>query len=271
MLSGPEVVFWDWSGVLAHNSESLVDAVTVHLLNDAMRAADINAPQFDINTFNAQYSGASFNVVYTMAQDMLRDHDASLTLPPQSELNAIRAARTNDVLAEQAMPAADTNLTLMALERAGLRQCVVSERAYAQILPCLAKIPNYDFGGLFQDGGRVFSETDAMDHVFGAQRITPGPDVALFAAIAMDIYDDRATKSIAVEDDVSGVERWANLGVPVIGYTGGTHIADKVKHADMLKAKGAMAVYDTMADIGRAIITMRQPVIAPSIAPAPKP
>ncbi len=255
----PQVVFWDCDGVLANNSEALAMPVAGIILNEAMKDLHPDAPQFDIDSFTTKYAGGHFSQFYAIAAKMLIDAKLDAQLPPEADLDILKVARTVEVLTEQALPPVDLNVALQTLDRAGLKMCVVSSSEFNRVLPCLDKISGYDFGGAFHEGGRVFSAADSMERVFGRRIVKPEPDVAFFAASAMGIGAERGTKGIAVEDSASGVTCWVRAGIPVIGYTGGDHILDKQAHGAMLKEKGAIAVFDTMADVSRHIVSLRTP------------
>jgi beta-phosphoglucomutase-like phosphatase (HAD superfamily) len=279
-MAGPDVVFWDCDGVLAINSEALAMPIAGILLNEAMRRLHPEAPQFDIKNFTAKYAGGHFSQFYALAVEMLKDFDASLLLPAHDELDAEKVRRTVEVLTEQAMPAADMAATLEMLRNANLRQCVVSSSEFNRVIPCVEKIVGQDFGGAYKarplnesknnipdsaltlDQGRVFSAADTMLTAYGERRVKPMPDIAYYAAKAMGLSD--LSRGVAIEDSTSGIECWVRAGIPVIGYTGATHILDKDAHAEKLMALGAMAVYPTVSDIGRHIIAMRQPAAVPS-------
>ena len=72
----------------------------------------------------------------------------------------------------------------------------------------------------------------------------PEPDVFLFAAGWMKVSPMRC---LVVEDSVPGVKAAVRAGIPVIGFTGGTHCGPD--HARLLVEAGAVSTFSDMADL----------------------
>ena len=81
-------------------------------------------------------------------------------------------------------------------------------------------------------------------NVFSAasvERGKPAPDLFLFACDSMGADPRRA---LVVEDTVPGVTAARRAGIPVVGFSGGSHC--QPGHADTLRDAGALAVFDDM-------------------------
>lgn len=84
-------------------------------------------------------------------------------------------------------------------------------------------------------------------HVFSASQVKrpkPAPDVFLFAASQMGA--DPA-ECLVVEDSVAGVTAARRAGMPVVGFTGGSHVGPG--HGERLIALGAGAIVERMSDL----------------------
>jgi len=81
-------------------------------------------------------------------------------------------------------------------------------------------------------------------HVFSATQVAfgkPAPDLFLFAASSMGMPPARC---LVIEDSLAGVQAARAAGMPVFGFTGGSHC--RPGHADRLRETGAATVFDDM-------------------------
>jgi HAD superfamily hydrolase (TIGR01509 family) len=74
------------------------------------------------------------------------------------------------------------------------------------------------------------------------ERGKPAPDLFLYAADRMGVAP---ADCIVIEDSLPGVQAAVAAGIPVLGFTGGSHIRDG--HGERLRALGAAEVFDDMA------------------------
>jgi HAD superfamily hydrolase (TIGR01509 family) len=84
-------------------------------------------------------------------------------------------------------------------------------------------------------------------HVFSASQVAvgkPAPDLFLFAARQLGA---RLGNCTVVEDSIPGVEAATAAGMPVVGFSGGSHCPDG--HADRLIAAGCSRVFARMPDL----------------------
>ncbi len=84
-------------------------------------------------------------------------------------------------------------------------------------------------------------------HLFSAADVAhgkPAPDLFLYAASQMGVAPHRC---LVIEDSVAGVTAGLAAGMTVLGFCGGSHC--RLSHADVLRALGAHAVFDDMAQL----------------------
>ena len=84
-------------------------------------------------------------------------------------------------------------------------------------------------------------------HLFSAAEVArgkPAPDLFLHAAAQMGVAPHRC---LVIEDSVAGVTAGLAADMTVLGFTGGSHC--RPGHADVLRALGAHAVFDDMAQL----------------------
>jgi len=84
-------------------------------------------------------------------------------------------------------------------------------------------------------------------HLYSASQVKrpkPAPDVFLFAASQMG--SDPAD-CLVIEDSLAGVTAARRAGMPVIGFTGGSHVGPG--HAERLIEVGAASTFDSMTDL----------------------
>lgn len=83
-------------------------------------------------------------------------------------------------------------------------------------------------------------------HLFNASMVEngkPAPDIFLHAASEMGTAPENA---VVIEDSLPGVQAGVAAGTTVIGFTGGSHIADKREHGEALIMAGASCIVDEM-------------------------
>lgn len=84
-------------------------------------------------------------------------------------------------------------------------------------------------------------------HLYSASQVKrpkPAPDVFLFAASQMG--SDPAD-CLVIEDSLAGVTAARRAGMPVIGFTGGSHVGPG--HAERLIEVGAASTFERMTDL----------------------
>lgn len=84
-------------------------------------------------------------------------------------------------------------------------------------------------------------------HLFSAADVMqgkPAPDLFLYAAAQMGVAPERC---LVIEDSIAGVTAGVAAGMTVFGFTGGSHC--RPGHAESLRALGATAVFDDMAQL----------------------
>jgi HAD superfamily hydrolase (TIGR01509 family) len=83
----------------------------------------------------------------------------------------------------------------------------------------------------------------------------PQPDVFLFAAGWMKTSP---MECLVIEDSVAGVTAAVAAGMPVLGFTGGSHC--DARHQDRLRAAGATSVFSHMQELPKQILDFSQPL-----------
>lgn len=118
-----------------------------------------------------------------------------------------------------------------AIESLPQPRCVASSSGLERIRSSLT------FAGLIDlFEGRLYSSNMVA-------RGKPAPDIFLHAAREMAVAPERC---IVIEDSVVGATGAVAAGARVIGFSGGTHVRDKVAHAEKLRAVGVGVVIDDM-------------------------
>lgn len=87
------------------------------------------------------------------------------------------------------------------------------------------------------------------EHIFSADgwsRGKPSPDIYLAAAEGIGVPPDDCT---AIEDSPNGAQAALSAGMTVIGFCGASHIEDKKKHAETLRAIGVHEIALSHADV----------------------
>lgn len=90
-------------------------------------------------------------------------------------------------------------------------------------------------------------------HVYSSESVQngkPAPDIYLYAANNLGVAPN---KCLVIEDSENGVRAGVAAGMTVFGFTGGTHITEKVAHAAALRNLGAQWVFHHMDELGHAL------------------
>ncbi len=119
-----------------------------------------------------------------------------------------------------------------ALEQISLPMCVASSSFPEKLELGLRTVRLYD-----RFAPNIISGTSVA-------RGKPAPDVFLFAAGWLRTSPLRC---LVVEDSVPGVLAATRAGIPVLGFTGGSHSA--ADHAERLSMAGAFAVFSDMKEL----------------------
>ena len=117
-------------------------------------------------------------------------------------------------------------------------RCVASSSTPERIAASLATAKLID---LFDD--KIYSSTMVA-------RGKPAPDIFFHAAKEMAC---EPRDCVVIEDSLHGVAGATAAYMRVIGFVGGTHIADKRAHAEKLRNAGAHVVIHHMRELGGAI------------------
>ena len=86
-------------------------------------------------------------------------------------------------------------------------------------------------------------------HIFTAAMVArgkPAPDLFLFAAAQHGVQPERC---LLIEDSLSGVTAGQAAGVPVVGFTGGSHC--RPGHADAMRDARCVEVFSRMDEVAR--------------------
>ncbi|AHV92082.1 HAD family hydrolase [Bordetella holmesii] len=89
-------------------------------------------------------------------------------------------------------------------------------------------------------------------HVFSVSQVRrgkPAPDIFLFAAKQMGVAPECC---LVIEDSVPGVTAARAAGMPVLGYTGASHIA--AGHDARLRHAGALGTVGDLADVNAYVL-----------------
>ena len=90
-------------------------------------------------------------------------------------------------------------------------------------------------------------------HIYSSSLVPkgkPAPDIFLYAAEKLNTAPE---KCLVIEDSLNGVRSGKAAGMTVFGFTGGSHVFDKVAHHEELLYLGADLVFDEMNALPRLI------------------
>lgn len=114
---------------------------------------------------------------------------------------------------------------------------------------CVASSSDIDRVSLSLDITRL--RTHFGDRLYTAQMVKhgkPAPDLFLYAAAKMQAHPSR---TLVIEDSVSGVQAAKTAGMTVWGFVGGSHYRERDGHA-ILTVAGADRVFARMSDFWEA-------------------
>ncbi len=131
-------------------------------------------------------------------------------------------------------------------------------RAVAGVADALARLPGPRCVASSSDRARIaltlrLTGLDGFfgSHIFSGAEVArgkPAPDLFLHAARVMGVAPGDC---VVVEDAVAGVRAGVAAGMPVVGFTGGSHT--DAGHAERLRAAGAAIVVARMAELPGAL------------------
>jgi HAD superfamily hydrolase (TIGR01509 family) len=128
---------------------------------------------------------------------------------------------------------------LDALEAAGVAIAIATGGSVRRMLRTL------EYSGLADRfRGRAYSADQVAEG-------KPAPDLFLFVAAELGLPPEDC---VVLEDSPHGVVGARAAGMRVVGFTGGSHLADsRASHAALLRRAGAAAVLDRMEDVFAAL------------------
>jgi beta-phosphoglucomutase-like phosphatase (HAD superfamily) len=216
--------------------------VAIDILADAVQAQKSDV-MIDRPALVQEFAGWHF---HKMIPEMERRHGVSLDHMALDDLK--RPATLDALLRVQVCPGIVSRLE--ALAESG-RQCgLVTSSEFERVNLCLNTT---DIARFFPEE-RKFSANDTLPSPLHK----PDPTIYNFALKALGLTADEA---IAVEDSKSGVAAGVAAGIPVIGYTGASHIPEvgKVDAARVLLAQGAAVVIGHLDDLEAAVQLIENP------------
>lgn len=210
-MNAPDLVIFDCDGVL-------VDSEIIACRTDADYLTEIGFPT-SIEEIITRYIGTS---AQTMKADLERRFAHAL---PDDFSDRLRDRIIQAF--EKELQAMDGIAAL--LDALPCRTCVASSSITERIERALTLT-----GLRAHFGAHIFSTTQVAHG-------KPAPDLFLFAAAQMETAPDDC---LVIEDSLAGVQAAVAAGMPVIGFTGGSHC--RPGHAEALRAAGAFATADRM-------------------------
>lgn len=205
------LVIFDCDGVL-------IDSEIVAARLEAEAATELGLP-ITAQEICARFAGTTTREVWaTLERELGRP------LPPgffEAHLAHVREVFGREL---EAIPGARA-----AVERLRLPYCVASS---TQLPALITNLGTTGLADLFD--GHVYSASQV-------KRAKPAPDVFLFAASQMGV--DPA-ECVVIEDSVAGVTAAGRAGMPVIGFTGGSHVTPGL--GERLLAAGARELFSRM-------------------------
>lgn len=211
-------VIFDLDGCLVDSEPHSLEALAAE-----MRALGIHDATAE--EVGARFLGVSLSVIrsYVAAR-------AGRTVPPDFDARVERrlfAAYRDNLRLIDGVPD-----LLARLQAAGIPMAIASGGSIPRLAKTL-RIAGLD--AVF--AGRAFS-ADLVAHG------KPAPDLFLHAAAALGV--DPAD-CVVLEDSPHGIEGACRAGARAVGFVGGSHLAGcRQAHADLLRAKGALAVQADM-------------------------
>lgn len=218
-----DAILWDCDGVLV-NSEAISCAVFCEVLNKA-------GISITIDQFYSQYTGKSLSKIYA---ELTEKHGIDLQKAIDDEQ---RQALLYDRFRQELKAIPDV---IPFLEQHKEIPMAVASGSLIKRLFLGLEVTQLD---------RFFG-----DHIYSAELVEhgkPAPDIFLYAANKLDVS---ASKCLVIEDSENGVRAGKAAGATVFGFTGGSHIPDKQKHADTLTSLGADLIFHDMKNLPKLII-----------------
>ncbi len=221
-----------YSLILFDCDGTLVDSEYLNIKAIVTLLEEFGITQYDIDYGLAHFSGHRFsniigmvaeNTGFTFPEDAAKLYLAKVRAIAPSEMRAVEGAKG---VVQTASGMADI--------------CVVSNGERNNVLWSL------DFVGL-----RPFFKDE---YIFTGLMAPPKPAPDLFL-LAADKRDTAPTRTLVIEDSVTGVKAALAANMDVWGFCG-THHAP-TEHAQKLKETGATRVYHSMADIKEALEQLR--------------
>jgi HAD superfamily hydrolase (TIGR01509 family) len=219
----PALLVFDCDGVL-------VDSETI--------ACRVDAELFTALGFPLSFEEIRRDFVGVSATTMCRDVEARFgrRLPADMPQRLLQTALDSFETELRAIPG-----VAEAIGTLGVARCVASSSAPPRIRRSL------ELTGLL----------DLFDpHLFSATMVPngkPAPDLFLHAAARMGAAP---ADCLVIEDSVPGVAAARAAGMRVLGFVGGGHCVDG--HAERLRALGAAAIFDDMADLPRLVAALAE-------------
>lgn len=221
-----------YSLILFDCDGTLVDSEYLNIKAIVTLLEEFGITQYDIDYGLSHFSGHRFsNIIgmvakdtgFTFPDDAAKQYLAKVRAIAPSEMRAVKGAK--DVV-QAASDVADI--------------CVVSNGERNNVLWSL------DFVGL-----RAFF---ADEYIFTGLMAAPKPAPDLFL-LASDKKNTAPSRTLVIEDSVTGVKAAREANMDVWGFCGTHHAPDE--HAQKLKDTGATRVYHSMTDIKAALEQLR--------------
>lgn len=222
-----KAVIWDCDGVLV-DSETLAMPIAGEVIHEELLR--LNRPGIHIPGFVQKFSGGHFSQMCE-AYDLAAEFD---------RLDAIKMDRTIEALSTRVETFAGLPAVLTGLHDQKFMQAVATSSELSRVEPALAL---HKLDGFFKpnDLKHIYSAVDSLPE----KKVKPDPAVYLHALKKLGLEPHEA---VAVEDSISGATAAVRAGLPVIGYVGGNHIADRYAHAGKLVELGTFTVIDDYKD-----------------------
>ncbi len=207
-------VLSDCDGVIV-DSEVIADRILIEVLGDAFGRDDLEALSKDL---------FGLRVI-----DIIQAMEVKVGQPLRLERRLELQQRIDGFVAERAPAMPETAEVYRAL---GLPVAVVSNSAFPRLHRCVER------AGLLPLVGR---------HLYSAEdvgRPKPAPDAYAHAARQLGVPP---ADCLVIEDSVTGVRAACAAGMRVLGFLGGSHIAEG--HMQRLSEAGAIALFTDMREL----------------------